>query len=59
VVDMQGAKKGLIVNSTDLCASTNKANVAFDAQNGKALSAKPVVKADCGGKRKKHRRGGR
>jgi hypothetical protein len=55
VVDMQGAKKGLIVNSTNLCAGTHRANVAFDAQNGKELSSKPEVGASCGKGHKAHR----
>jgi hypothetical protein len=49
---MQGGKKGLIVNSRNLCGSTNKADVEFEGQNGKLSSAKPVMKADCGKARK-------
>jgi hypothetical protein len=52
---MQGAKKGLIVNSRNLCGSTNRANVQFEGQNGKRFTANPVMKPDCGGKRK-HKR---
>jgi hypothetical protein len=44
VLRMQGAKKGLVVNSTNLCASTNRARVALGAQNGKRRSLKPAVK---------------
>jgi hypothetical protein len=55
VLKMQGAKKGLIVNSRDLCGSTNKANAQFEGQNGKEASLDPVMRADCGGKRK-HKR---
>jgi hypothetical protein len=53
---MQGAKKGLIVNSTDLCAGRHRADVQFTGQNGKGYDTKPVVQARCG-KGKKH--GGR
>ncbi len=49
VVQMQGAKKGLIVNSTDLCKGKHRANAAFSAHNGKRLNAKPLVQASCGG----------
>jgi hypothetical protein len=49
---MQGAKKGLIVNSRNLCGSTNRANVEFTGQNGKQFKANPVMRPDCGGKRK-------
>jgi hypothetical protein len=52
---MQGGKKGLIVNSRNLCGSTNKADVEFEGQNGKTASSNPVMRADCGGKRK-HKR---
>lgn len=45
---MQGGKKGLLVNSTDLCASTNRAAARFTAQNGKALGLHPAVRSTCG-----------
>jgi len=41
---MAGGKKGLIVNSTNLCASTNKAVAEFTGQNNKAHNFRPVVK---------------
>ncbi|HEY5814996.1 MAG TPA: hypothetical protein VIS95_01490 [Solirubrobacterales bacterium] len=50
VVNMQGAKKGLIINSTDLCASKHRAKASFAGHNGKAHKARPVVRARCGGK---------
>jgi len=55
VVKMQGAKKGLIVNSTNLCASTHRADARFSGQNGKREEIKPVVGASCAKKGKKHR----
>jgi hypothetical protein len=59
VLKMQGGRKGLIVNSRNLCAATNKATVLMDGQNGKVFDSSPVVKAKCGGKSgakgKKHR----
>jgi hypothetical protein len=51
VVRMQGAKKGLIINSRNLCGAASKANVAFIGHNGKEASANPVMKAECGGAR--------
>jgi hypothetical protein len=54
VVNMQGAKKGLIVNSTNLCAGKNHADAQFSGQNGKRDQAEPVVGASCGKKGKKH-----
>jgi hypothetical protein len=49
---MQGGKKGLIVNSRNLCNAKSRANVQFTGHNGKQSNANPVMKADCGGKRK-------
>jgi hypothetical protein len=46
-----GGKKSLIVNSRDLCKSTQRATVQLDAQNGKTRDFRPLVKNDCG---KKH-----
>jgi hypothetical protein len=48
VVSMQGGKKGLIVNSTDICKGKHRANVKFNAQSGKSSSAHPALKARCG-----------
>jgi hypothetical protein len=56
VLKMQGGKKGLIINSRNLCGGTNKVNVQFTGHNGKERDSKPVLKADCGGKRKRHHR---
>ena len=53
---MQGAKKGLIVNSTNLCASVNRATAKFTAQNGKAITTHPLMQASCKG-HAKHKRG--
>jgi hypothetical protein len=46
-LEMRGGKKGLLVNSRDICKGQNKAAATFTAQNGKALVAKPVLKAQC------------
>jgi hypothetical protein len=57
VVDMLGAKKGLIVNSRNLCLATSRAKGLLAAQNGKARGMRPVMRAlGCGGKRKGSRR---
>jgi hypothetical protein len=55
VLEMQGGKKGLFENSTNLCAGTHKAISAFTGQNGKAWNTKPELKVKCkgsGGKRR-------
>jgi hypothetical protein len=59
ILNMQGGKKGLVVNSRNLCAGTNKADASFDGQNGVPYDFKPVVKPSCGktrkGSHKRHR----
>src|SRR6188474_507780 len=49
VLTMQGAKKGLFVNSADLCAATQRASAELSGQNGKAHDFNPVVGNGCGG----------
>jgi hypothetical protein len=51
-LEMQGAKKGLLVNSTDLCKSTNRAISHFEGQNGKVSETNPELVPDCGKGRK-------
>ncbi len=47
VLEMEGGQKGLLVNSRNLCNSTNKASVQMDGQNGKTADSTPVVTNDC------------
>jgi hypothetical protein len=57
VLQMQGAKKGLFENSTNLCRKTSRADVRFTGQNGKAEHLRPKMRNSC--KRtgpKKHKR---
>jgi hypothetical protein len=54
---MQGGKKGLLVNNTELCETTPRANAKFDAQNGKTHDFNSVVKTDCGKKGKQGKKG--
>jgi hypothetical protein len=49
IVNMQGAKKGLIVNSTNLCARAHRASVLLDAHNSKRISLRPEMRTKCGG----------
>ena len=56
-LEMLGGKKGLLVNSQNLCKSTNRAAAVFTGQNGKVYRSKPVVKAPCGGKRAARKQG--
>jgi hypothetical protein len=46
---MEGGKKGLLINSKDLCAKRYFSRLEFQAQNGKALVKKklPLGVASC------------
>ncbi len=55
VLEMQGGKKGLLVNSRNICAGVNRATAKFKAQDGDAYDSKPPLKAQCA-KRAKHRK---
>lgn len=59
ILNLQGGKRGLIINSRNLCTSRNRATVKLDAQNGKVHDFRPALKTDCGkaAKRKRHHRG--
>lgn len=51
VLEMQGGRKGLIVNSTNICRGTHRAIADFKGQNGRRHLFKPAVKAGCKGKK--------
>lgn len=51
VLEMKGGTKGLLVNSTNLCARANRADVRFDGQNGKTADSTPVLANSCAKKR--------
>jgi hypothetical protein len=55
VLNMQGGKKGLVVNSRNLCGSKSRAFANFTGQNGVPNEFRPLVKPTCG-KTRKHRR---
>jgi len=52
-LQLQGNKKGLLENSRDICARTNKAAVSYTAHNGLAYELEPVLKAQCSKAKKK------
>jgi hypothetical protein len=58
LLHMQGQKKGLIINSRDICQGANRADVELEGQNGKVADSKPQLKAKCGKSRKRHGKGG-
>ena len=55
-LQMQGGKKGLLINSTNLCAhpKANKAISEMEAQNGKVFDTEPELANSCK-KAKKHK----
>jgi hypothetical protein len=56
VLTMQGGRKGLVVNSRNLCARPSRAAARFVGQNGKPHRFRPVVKpTECGRKGKKRK----
>jgi hypothetical protein len=56
-LQLQGNKKGLLENSRDICATTNKADVTYTAHNGLGLEAQPQLQVKCGAKAKKKAKG--
>lgn len=56
VVQMQGARKGLFQNSTQLCRRAHRATLGLEGQNGKALDLRPALKIKCKHP-KKHKKG--
>ncbi|MBA3865818.1 MAG: hypothetical protein H0X42_05660 [Solirubrobacterales bacterium] len=47
VLKMRGGKKGLLVNSTDICKNVERATVKYIAHNGLAVAAHPPLQAQC------------
>jgi hypothetical protein len=51
VMTLPGGKKGLLVNSTNLCAKPVKAIIRLTGQNGKKVKRKPKLRTPCGKKK--------
>ncbi|HET9199003.1 MAG TPA: hypothetical protein VFN92_12215 [Solirubrobacterales bacterium] len=47
VLTMQGGKKGLLINSENICKGTHRAIVALNGQNGKRYVKRPAIKPQC------------
>lgn len=58
IVTMQGGRKGLFQNSTNICKGVHRANLTLSGQNGKLSSSSPQLKASCPKKAAKKKRGG-
>jgi hypothetical protein len=61
ILQMQGGKKGLLVNSENICRTEQLALAHFTAQNGKVYNWKPLVKNGCktAAKARGHKKGKR
>jgi hypothetical protein len=57
ILTMKSGKKGLLQNSTDLCAATHRATALFDGQNGKVSDSRPALEVKCA-KQRRGKRGG-
>lgn len=44
---MQGGKKGLLVNSTNLCQGAHRGTAKFTGQNGREITLRPQLRASC------------
>jgi hypothetical protein len=56
---MRGGKKGLLVNSRNICSQTERVSVRMVGQNGKRVAFAPQLTNSCGKSvKKKHRRTG-
>ena len=55
---MQGGKKGLLINSTNLCRhpKQNKAISELGAQNGKVFDTEPLLASSCKKAKAKHKK---
>jgi len=51
-----GGRKGLLVNSRDVCKGTPRAKAVFNAQNGDSLTFHPALKSACPKAKKKAKR---
>jgi hypothetical protein len=47
VLTMQGDKKGLLVNSRNLCETSSHSLAEFDGQNGKRTTLQPLLQNSC------------
>jgi len=47
VLELRGGKKGILVNSTNICVGKHLAKVSFSAQNGRYINSKTALRATC------------
>ncbi len=56
ILTMQGGKKGLLVNSRDICAKTYRSTVKMTGHNGKQSEFSPAMSNSRCNKQRKHKR---
>jgi hypothetical protein len=56
VVELAGGRRGLVVNSEDLCGSPRRATVRLTGQNGVTTTSRPRYQTACGGKQGRKRK---
>jgi hypothetical protein len=49
VIGLRGGRRGLLVNTTDLCGAGARTSASFVAHNGKRFVSRPAVDLSCGG----------
>jgi hypothetical protein len=49
VMNLMGGKRGLLVNSENLCAGTQRADALFVGHNNRGIAFRPKLGADCSG----------
>ena len=54
VLKLQGAHRGLVQNSVNLCKAPQRASAVFTGQNAKSAELNPALKVSCGKGAKKH-----
>jgi hypothetical protein len=57
-LDLYGGRKGLLVNSADLCAHRRHVRLSLTGQNGRTQRTNPLLKTSCAKKRKRGRQKG-
>jgi hypothetical protein len=56
-LNLSGGKKGLLVNSDNLCAKKRRATIELMGQNGRRHDTNPVLSTSCGGSKRGKRNG--
>jgi hypothetical protein len=51
-LSLRGGKKGLLVNSENICSRAQRATVNLTGQNGKSYDTTPLISNDCAAKKK-------